>query len=138
LPICSERNAAGSQLDAAAGKNRRPQTESTTPSTPTSASKSEVFVRAGRCSASLAQGNPCSQFTKWRDLDWENISICKTGRTTLQNKLDVSQEEFAHLCGLDRTYVGGVERGERNLSLINIEKLARALKLSISELFRGV
>lgn len=55
-----------------------------------------------------------------------------------RRKLGVSQEEFADLCGLDRTYVGGIERGERNLGLANIEKLARTLKISISELFRGV
>jgi transcriptional regulator with XRE-family HTH domain len=53
-------------------------------------------------------------------------------------KLGVSQEEFADLCGLDRTYVGGIERGERNVALVNIEKLARALKISLSELLRGV
>jgi transcriptional regulator with XRE-family HTH domain len=52
--------------------------------------------------------------------------------------LGVSQEEFADLCGLDRTYVGGIERGERNVGLVNIEKLAKALKISLSELFRGV
>lgn len=46
--------------------------------------------------------------------------------------------EFADLCGLDRTYVGGIERGERNLSLVNIEKIARTFKISPSELFRGV
>lgn len=55
-----------------------------------------------------------------------------------RRKLGVSQEEFADLCGLDRTYVGGIERGERNLGLVNIEKLASALKISLSELFRGV
>jgi transcriptional regulator with XRE-family HTH domain len=55
-----------------------------------------------------------------------------------RRKLGVSQEEFADLCGLDRTYVGGIERGERNLALVNIEKLARALKISLSELFRSV
>ena len=55
-----------------------------------------------------------------------------------RRKLGVSQEAFADLCGLDRTYVGGIERGERNVALINIEKLARALKISLSELFRGV
>jgi transcriptional regulator with XRE-family HTH domain len=55
-----------------------------------------------------------------------------------RRKLGVSQEEFADRCGLDRTYVGGIERGERNLGLVNIEKLARALKISLSELFRGV
>lgn len=42
------------------------------------------------------------------------------------------------MCRLDRTYIGGVERGERNVALINIEKIARALKVSLSELFRGI
>jgi transcriptional regulator with XRE-family HTH domain len=55
-----------------------------------------------------------------------------------RHKLGVSQEEFADLCGLDRTYVGGIERGERNVALVNIEKIARALKLPLSELLRGV
>lgn len=55
-----------------------------------------------------------------------------------RHKLGVSQEEFADMCGLDRTYVGGIERGERNVALINIEKLAKALKVSLFELFRGV
>jgi transcriptional regulator with XRE-family HTH domain len=52
--------------------------------------------------------------------------------------LGVSQEEFADMCGLDRTYIGGIERGERNLALVNIEKIARTFKISLSELFRGV
>jgi transcriptional regulator with XRE-family HTH domain len=55
-----------------------------------------------------------------------------------RQKLGVSQEEFADMCGLDRTYVGGIERGERNLSLVNIEKIARTFQISLSELFRGV
>jgi transcriptional regulator with XRE-family HTH domain len=55
-----------------------------------------------------------------------------------RHKLGVSQEEFADLCSMDRTYVGGIERGERNLALLNIEKIARAFRISISELFRGV
>jgi transcriptional regulator with XRE-family HTH domain len=50
----------------------------------------------------------------------------------------VSQEEFADMCGLDRTYIGGVERGERNLSLVNIEKIAQTFRVSLQELFRGV
>jgi len=50
----------------------------------------------------------------------------------------VSQEAFADLCGLDRTYLGGIERGERNVALVNIEKIARALRISLNELFRGV
>ena len=55
-----------------------------------------------------------------------------------RHKLGVSQEEFADICKLDRTYVGGIERGERNLALLNIEKIAKAFRISISELFRGV
>jgi DNA-binding XRE family transcriptional regulator len=57
---------------------------------------------------------------------------------TRRQKLGVSQEEFADMCGLDRTYMGGIERGERNLSLINIEKIARGFEITIGELFRGV
>ena len=55
-----------------------------------------------------------------------------------RHKLGVSQEAFADLCGLDRTYVGGIERGERNVALVKIEKIAQALKISLSELFRRV
>jgi len=55
-----------------------------------------------------------------------------------RQKLGVSQEEFADLCSLDRTYVGGIERGERNLALLNIEKIAVAFGIALSELFRGV
>ena len=50
----------------------------------------------------------------------------------------MSQEEFADMCGLDRSYVGGVERGERNISLENIGRIAKALGISLSELFRRV
>jgi transcriptional regulator with XRE-family HTH domain len=62
------------------------------------------------------------------------------GRTvrSRRQKLGVSQEEFADMCGLDRTYVGGIERGERNLSLVNIEKIAKTFRISLSDLFRGV
>jgi transcriptional regulator with XRE-family HTH domain len=55
-----------------------------------------------------------------------------------RHKLEVSQEAFADLCELDRTYIGGIERGERNVALVNIEKIAQALKISLAELFRGV
>ena len=48
-----------------------------------------------------------------------------------------SQEEFAHRVGLDRSYMGGVERGERNVSLENICLIARALDLPPAELFQG-
>jgi len=53
----------------------------------------------------------------------------------LRTAAGLSQEEFAHLAGMDRTYVGGVERGERNVSLDNIYRLSRALGVSAGKLF---
>jgi transcriptional regulator with XRE-family HTH domain len=47
----------------------------------------------------------------------------------------VSQEQFAHEAGIDRSYVGGVERGERNPSLQNICRIAKALHVVPAELF---
>jgi len=55
-----------------------------------------------------------------------------------REKLGVSQEAFADMCQLDRTYIGGIERGERNVALVNIEKIANTLRISISDLFRRV
>ena len=46
-----------------------------------------------------------------------------------------SQEYFAFECGLHRTYIGAVERGERNVSLENIKKIADTFKIDIAELF---
>lgn len=56
----------------------------------------------------------------------------------LRKKRGFSQEDFALHCKLDRTYVGGVERGERNIALRNIEKIANSLDLSLSQLMRGL
>lgn len=47
----------------------------------------------------------------------------------------ISQESLALACGLDRTYIGGVERGERNISLRNIYKIASALGIYPRDLF---
>jgi transcriptional regulator with XRE-family HTH domain len=46
-----------------------------------------------------------------------------------------SQEAFADEAGLHRTYIGSIERGEQNISLVNIEKIAATLGLSLAELF---
>ena len=56
----------------------------------------------------------------------------------LRKAAGYSQEEFADRCDLDRSYLGGIERGERNLALRNIEQIAKALGLSISDLLKGV
>ena len=56
----------------------------------------------------------------------------------LRQKLNISQEKLAELTGLHRTYIGGIERGERNPSLENIYKLSRAFELTLSELFGGI
>lgn len=53
----------------------------------------------------------------------------------LRNKLGISQEELADIAELDRTYITSVECGKRNISIVNIEKLAKALKVSLSDFF---
>lgn len=52
----------------------------------------------------------------------------------LRTSKGYSQESFAAKCELDRTYVGGIERGERNVGLRNIEVIARALDITLAEL----
>jgi len=52
-----------------------------------------------------------------------------------RQELNISQEELADRALLHRTYIGDIERGKRNVSLINIVKLAQALNLSVADLF---
>ncbi len=56
----------------------------------------------------------------------------------LRKEQGYSQENFAAACELDRTYMGGIERGERNLALRNIEKIAQTLGITLAELMDGV
>ncbi|MDG1955105.1 MAG: helix-turn-helix transcriptional regulator [Polaribacter sp.] len=55
----------------------------------------------------------------------------------LRKKKDISQEELAHLSGLHRTYIGMIERAEKNITLKNIEKIAKALEVTIIDLFKS-
>jgi transcriptional regulator with XRE-family HTH domain len=50
----------------------------------------------------------------------------------------LSQEKLAELADLHRTYIGDIERGERNVSLENIGKIAKALKINLDDLFKGL
>ena len=56
----------------------------------------------------------------------------------LRRTTGLSQEAFADQCGLDRTYIGGIERGERNVSLRNIEVISNAFGIPISKLMQGI
>lgn len=53
----------------------------------------------------------------------------------LRKALDLSQEEVALSAGLDRSYFGAIERGEKNVSLVNIHRIAEALQVGVGELF---
>lgn len=55
---------------------------------------------------------------------------------TIRKEKKLSQEQLADLADLDRTYISGIERGMRNISLINIFRLAEALNISPSKLFQ--
>jgi len=56
----------------------------------------------------------------------------------LRGQLGLSQEEFADVCGFDRTYISMIERGKRNMSLTNLYRIAGGLGVSVSELTEGI
>jgi transcriptional regulator with XRE-family HTH domain len=56
----------------------------------------------------------------------------------LRDARDWSQEQMGEASGMHWTYIGQVERGERNLTLESIQKIAKAFRLKISELFQGL
>jgi len=62
------------------------------------------------------------------------------GKRVRELRLDqgFSQESFADECELDRTYIGGIERGERNVALRNIERIAAALGITLADLMEGL
>jgi transcriptional regulator with XRE-family HTH domain len=56
----------------------------------------------------------------------------------IREEQEINQEEAAERCGLHRTYYSGIERGVRNVSIVNVEKVARGLKTSLPALFSRV
>ena len=53
----------------------------------------------------------------------------------LRTEKGLSQEKFSFDCDLDRTYITSIEQGKRNVSIVNIEKIANALNMSVSDFF---
>ncbi|KAB0640685.1 helix-turn-helix transcriptional regulator [Burkholderia stagnalis] len=68
----------------------------------------------------------------------KNPALVSFGATVrrLRKERGYSQETFGDLCGIDRSYMGGIERGEHNLALINILKIIVALQMKPSEFFK--
>jgi transcriptional regulator with XRE-family HTH domain len=66
--------------------------------------------------------------------------LIRFGKTIrrLRTQQNISQEAFADLCDLHRTYISDIELGKRNISLENIEKIATALGTNVSQLFAEV
>jgi transcriptional regulator with XRE-family HTH domain len=56
---------------------------------------------------------------------WRRVASAQSTKPleTMAGGVAVFEEEFADMCGLDRTYIGGIERGERNVGLVNVEKI---------------
>lgn len=73
-------------------------------------------------------------------IDEERQIKARFGHNVRQARLTrgLSQEALALSCGLDRTYIGGVERGERNISLLNIMKISAALSVPASSLLPDI
>ncbi len=66
--------------------------------------------------------------------DGELRSILAENMRTYRQQQSISQEELAGMCGLHRTYIGSVERAERNVTLSTLSALARALGVSVPQL----
>lgn len=56
----------------------------------------------------------------------------------IRKKKSISQKDLSFSADLDRTYIASVESGQRNISIVNLEKIANALDVTLSELFKGI
>lgn len=70
----------------------------------------------------------------------KHSNLIKVGKTIrqLREECGFSQEEFAAEVGIDRSYMGGIERGERNVATLNLIRIAKALKVEVGDLFPSV
>lgn len=67
----------------------------------------------------------------------ESRKIFARNLKKMRVKQQLSQEKLADIAGLHRTYIGSVERGERNISIDNMERLASALNITIQDLLNA-
>jgi transcriptional regulator with XRE-family HTH domain len=67
-------------------------------------------------------------------------NLIKLGKTIrrLREERGYSQEDFAAVVEIDRSYMGGIERGERNVATLNLIRIAKALDVEVGELFPSV
>jgi transcriptional regulator with XRE-family HTH domain len=56
----------------------------------------------------------------------------------IREKVNMSQKDLAYSSDLDRSYIASVESGQRNISIVNLEKIANSLGVTLSELFKGI
>lgn len=70
--------------------------------------------------------------------DTQPLKILGENIRAMRKERNLSQEEFSHRAGIDRSYVGQIERGERNISFNNLYKIAEALNTSVSKLTEGL
>jgi len=70
--------------------------------------------------------------TKYSETDKTFLERIGNRIRELRIKNNLSQEKLAFACDLDRTYIGSVERGERNISVINLRKIAKALNIELT------
>ena len=54
---------------------------------------------------------------------------------TLRKSLNISQEEFAYRCGMDRTYITSLENGKRNISIVNLDRIAKVFNMALRDFF---
>ena len=68
----------------------------------------------------------------------ENLILLAERVKERRQSLNISQEELASICEFDRTYISLIERGKRNLAFNNLVILSKGLKLTLSDLLRGI
>jgi len=56
----------------------------------------------------------------------------------IREQKNISQKDLSFSADIDRSYIASVESGQRNISIVNLEKIANALDVTLSELFKGI